>query len=105
MAIADVFEDNFAELLAWYASSGGETARASDHWRSHSGVPFRALNAVTRIRLAGSAPVAEATAWFVERAMPWRWLLHESSEPADLGDQLVAAGLELVSDNPAMALD
>jgi ribosomal protein S18 acetylase RimI-like enzyme len=101
---AAAFEANFAELLAWYASFGGETVRAADHWRSHSGVPFRALNAVTAIRLAGDAAIADAGVWFAERAMPWRWLLHDSSRPSDLADRLAAAGLELVSDNPAMGL-
>ena len=104
MTIAEAFEDNFAELLAWYASFGGETVRAADHWRSHSGVPFRALNAVTAIRLASDDAIGEATAWFTERAMPWRWLVHPSSGPADLGERLLAAGLTLYSDNPAMAM-
>jgi ribosomal protein S18 acetylase RimI-like enzyme len=105
MTVAEAFEQNFAELLAWYASFGGKTVRAPDHWRSHSAVPFRALNAVTLIRLARPAPVGDATAWFTERGMPWRWLVHESSRPADLGERLMAAGLEPVGDNPAMALD
>ena len=104
MTIAEAFEDNFAELLAWYGSFGGEMVKAGDHWRSHSGVPFRALNAVTAIRLAGDDAITEATGWFTERAMPWRWLLHPSSTPADLGERLLAAGLTLYSDNPAMAM-
>lgn len=105
MTDAAAFEANFAELLAWYASFGGETVRADDHWRSHSGVPFRALNAVTAIRLgaAGDA-IPEASAWFAARGMPWRWLLHPSSRPGDLGERLVASGLAAVSDNPAMGM-
>jgi len=104
MNVAEAFEDNFAELLAWYGSFGGEMVRAGDHWRSHSGVPFRALNAVTAIRLAGDDAITEATGWFTERAMPWRWLLHASSMPRDLGERLLAAGLTTYSDNPAMAV-
>jgi GNAT superfamily N-acetyltransferase len=106
MTDAAAFEANFAELLAWYASFGGETVRASDHWRSHSGVPFRALNAVTAIRLGrdAEAAIVDATGWFSERGMPWRWLLHASSKPADLGERLLAAGLTALSDNPAMGM-
>jgi GNAT superfamily N-acetyltransferase len=104
MDVAEAFEANFAELLAWYASYGGETVRAGDHWRSHSGVRFRALNAVTDIRLTSDAPIDEATSWFTERAMPWRWLLHPSSQPVDLGERLLGAGLTQYSDNPAMAM-
>jgi GNAT superfamily N-acetyltransferase len=104
MNVAEAFEDNFAELLAWYASFGGETVRANDHWRSHSGVPFRALNAVTAIRLTTDDAIPDATAWFAERAMPWRWLVHPSSQPVDLGERLLAAGLTTYSDNPAMAM-
>jgi len=102
--VVAAFEANFAEVLAWYASFGGETVRAEDHWRSHSGVAFRALNGVTAIRLRGSEAIAEATAWFVDRAMPWRWLVHDSSVPRDLGVRLVASGLDPLSDNPAMAM-
>jgi len=105
MDMAEAFEDNFAELLAWYASFGGETVRAADHWRSHSGVPFRALNAATAIRLGSDdAAITDATAWFTSRGMPWRWLVHPSSSPVDIAERLLAAGLTTYSDNPAMGM-
>ena len=47
---------------------------------------------MTAIRLASDDAIGEATAWFTERAMPWRWLVHPSSGPAELGERLLAAG-------------
>jgi ribosomal protein S18 acetylase RimI-like enzyme len=99
-------DDNFAELLAWYASRpGGELVRADDAWLCHSGVPFRAINAACRIRLGEPGRIAEVAEFFIERTMPWRWLVGPTSLPADLGRRLEAAGHVCVTDSPGMALD
>jgi ribosomal protein S18 acetylase RimI-like enzyme len=108
-AAAAALDENFAELLAWYASwPGGELIQDAELWRCYTGVAFRAVNVAARPRLTSATAdgtIRDATRWFVERGSPWRWLLGATAEPADLHDRLLAAGLEMVSDNPGMALD
>jgi ribosomal protein S18 acetylase RimI-like enzyme len=106
---AERLDENFADLLSWYASwPGGELHRDEEVWRCFTGVAFRAVNVAARPRLTPATAdrtIHEVTAWFVERGMPWRWLVGATSEPPDLEERLAAAGLVRVSDNPGMAAD
>ena len=106
---AAALDANFAELLTWYASSpGGEIRHDRDLLLTSSGVPFRAINAASRADLAPaivSERIVEAIAWLGARTDRWRWLVGPSSRPPDLGDRLLAAGLDLVGDSAGMALD
>jgi ribosomal protein S18 acetylase RimI-like enzyme len=106
---AAALDENFAELLAWYASwPGGDLRQDDDVWLCRTGVQFRAINAATRARLTpvtAGRRIQEVVDFFTPHDEPWRWLVGASSRPPDLGARLIAAGLTLVSDNPGMALE
>jgi GNAT superfamily N-acetyltransferase len=106
---ATALDENFAELLEWYASwPDGEVRRESDVLLCWSGVPFRAINAAALARLdpdLAQDRIAEISNWLAERTGRWRWLVGPSSGPADLTERLLASGLVQVSDNPGMAVD
>ena len=100
---------NFADLIRWYASRpGGEVAEGEDATLCSTGLAFRSINGVVEIDLAAATAdqrIAEVGAWFGARGVPWRWLVGPTSQPRDLGERLVRAGYELVSDSAGMALD
>jgi ribosomal protein S18 acetylase RimI-like enzyme len=106
---AGALDENFAELLEWYASwPGGEVRRDPDVIVCSSGVPFRAINAAALANLSvdGIADrIDDVSGWLAARTDRWRWLVGPSCRPADLEDHLVATGLVQTSDNPGMALD
>jgi GNAT superfamily N-acetyltransferase len=106
---AAALDANFAELLAWYASSpDGEIRHDHELLLTSSGVPFRAINAASRAALASSTAserIAEAIGWLGARNDLWRWLVGPTSRPPDLGDRLLAAGLDLAGESAGMALD
>jgi GNAT superfamily N-acetyltransferase len=108
-AVADAFDRNFAEILAWYASwPGGELVRHADVWLCWTGVPTRIVNAAALARFEPAAAdrrVGEVVDWFGARQQPWRWVVGSGSTPADLERHLERAGLELVSDNPTLAVN
>jgi len=108
-ALAAAVEDNFADLLAWYASfPGGRVDRAPDRWLCQTGVPFRAVNAVVRTDLPPATADTRIAATIAELRIagdPWRWLVGPTARPSDLIARLLAAGLALASDSPGMALD
>ena len=91
------------ELLAWYASwPGGEVRRDADLLLTSSGVRFRAINAAALADLAPASAagrIDDAVAWLSARTDRWRWLVGPTSRPLDLEERLIAAGLQLVSDN------
>jgi len=106
---AAALDSNFAELVRWYASRpGGEVVDGADVTTCSTGLAFRSINCAVDIDLAPSTAdrrIAEVGAWFGERGLPWRWLVGPTSRPLDLGERLVHAGYELVSDSPGMVLD
>jgi ribosomal protein S18 acetylase RimI-like enzyme len=106
---ATALDANFGELIRWYASRpGGEIVEAGDASLCSTGLAFRSVNGGVGLHLdpaAADRRIAEVAAWFGERGVPWRWLLGATSRPDDLGDRLLRAGFELVSDSPGMALD
>jgi GNAT superfamily N-acetyltransferase len=107
--VAAAFDRNFAEILAWYASwPGGELVRDSDVWRCWTGVPTRIVNAAVYARFEPSnveRRVRDVVDWFESRQQPWRWVVGSGSMPADVEQHLERAGLELVSDNPTLAVN
>jgi GNAT superfamily N-acetyltransferase len=102
---ARALDDNFTELLRWYASfAGGTVVQGSDAWLCHAGVSFRAINAAVRIRLRDATRVEQVNSFFADRGMPWRWLVGPTSRPAELEGWLMGSGLVRIGDNPGMAL-
>ena len=107
---AAALDANFAELIRWYASRpGGEVRRGRrrHHVLDRARLPLDQLRGRHRPRpgdgrASGSPRSATGSA---ERGMPWRWLVGPTSRPLDLGDRLLRAGFELVSDSAGMALD
>ena len=106
---ATALDSNFAELIRWYASRpGGEVVEGGDVTLCSTGLAFRSINGAVEIDLAPATAdrrIAEVGDWFGERGVPWRWLVGPTSRPLDLGERLLRAGYELVSDSPGMALD
>jgi len=106
---ATALDSNFAELIRWYASRpGGEIIEGGDVTLCSTGLAFRSINCAVEIDLAPATVdrrIAEVGEWFGERGIPWRWLVGPTSRPLDLGERLLRAGYELVSDSPGMALD
>ncbi|HVT10643.1 MAG TPA: GNAT family N-acetyltransferase [Fimbriimonadaceae bacterium] len=49
--------------------------------------------------------IAGAASFFESRGMPWCWQVGPASNPDDLGDKLVAAGLTLSHQTPGMGVD
>jgi GNAT superfamily N-acetyltransferase len=105
---AAALDANFAELLAWYGSQpGGEVRRDRDLVLTFSGVPFRAINAAVSADLESASirqRIGDAIDWLSARTDRWRWLVGPTSRPLDLEVHLLEAGLDLLSDNPGMAL-
>jgi GNAT superfamily N-acetyltransferase len=108
-AAAAALDANFAELIRWYAARpGGEVVDGGDVTACSTGLAFRSINCAVAIDLdpaAADARIAEIGGWFGERGLPWRWLVGPTSRPSDLGDRLIRAGFERVSDSAGMALD
>jgi ribosomal protein S18 acetylase RimI-like enzyme len=108
-AAAAALDGNFAELIRWYASRpGGEVVEGDDVTICSTGLAFRSINCAVAIALdpaTADERIAEIGGWFGERGLPWRWLVGPTSRPLELGDRLLSAGFELVSDSAGMALD
>jgi ribosomal protein S18 acetylase RimI-like enzyme len=106
---AVALDANFAELIRWYGGRpGGEVRDAPDVTLCSTGLDFRSVNGAVGLRLDPATiedRIADVTRWFAERVGTWRWLVGPTSTPLDLDRHLRAAGFELVSDNPGMALD
>jgi ribosomal protein S18 acetylase RimI-like enzyme len=83
-------------------------SEAPDVTACSTGLAFRAVNGAVGLRFDPSTieeRIADVARWFGGRAGPWRWLVGPTSAPPDLDRHLRAAGFDLVSDNPGMALD
>jgi GNAT superfamily N-acetyltransferase len=110
-AAAAALDANFAELIRWYASRpGGEVVEGGDVTTCSTGLPFRSINGAVANHLdldpaVADRRIAEVGTWFEARGVQWRWLVGPTSRPVDLGERLLRAGYELVSDSPGMALD
>jgi len=106
---AAALDANFAELIRWYGSRpGGEIRAGDDVTCCSTGLAFRSVNCAVDIDLdpaTADERIADVRDWFVARGVPWRWLAGPTSRPVDLGERLVRAGFELVSDGAGMALD
>ena len=107
---AAALDANFAELIRWYASRpGGEIVEGGDVTLCSTGLAFRSINCAVEIDLApATADRADRRGRrLVRGARPVRgagWSGRPAG-PLDLGERLVRAGYELVSDSPGMALD
>ena len=106
---AAALDANFAEVIRWYSGRpGGEVLEAPDVTLGSTGLAFRSINGAVGLRFDPAtieSRIADVTRWFAERVGPWRWLVGPTSAPPDLDRHLRAAGFDLVSDNPGMALD
>jgi GNAT superfamily N-acetyltransferase len=106
---AVALDANFAEVIRWYGSRpGGEVREDPDVTVGSTGLAFRAVNGAVALRLDPATieeRIADVARWFAGRVGPWRWLVGPTSSPPDLDRHLRAAGFDLVSDNPGMALD
>lgn len=73
-----------------------------------SGLPCDTYNFVLRARLrpeAAAGRIREAIRYFNEAGRPFSWWVGPADQPRDLGDLLVAAGLNRDEDELAMAAD
>lgn len=108
-AAAAALDANFAALIRWYAERrGGEVHDDGDLVRCSTGLAFRSINGVVGIDLdpeTADERIGQVRDWFAGRDVPWRWLVGPTTRPSDLGDRLVRASFELVSDGAGMALD
>ena len=108
-AAAVALDANFAGLIRWYAARpGGEVVDGDDITICSTGLAFRSINCAVGIDFDAATAderIAQVGGWFGERGLPWRWLVGPTSRPLDLGERLVRAGYELVSDSAGMALD
>jgi GNAT superfamily N-acetyltransferase len=105
---AAALDANFADLIRWYGSRPGGEIRAGDVTCCSTGLAFRSVNCAVAIDLDPATAddrIADVRDWFVERGVPWRWLVGPTSRPHDLGQRLIRAGFELVSKGAGMALD
>jgi ribosomal protein S18 acetylase RimI-like enzyme len=108
-AAAAALDANFAQLIRWYAARpGGEVVEGDDIAVCSTGLAFRSINGAVDLALdpaTADKRIGEISGWFGERGLPWRWLVGPTSRPSDLGDRLLRAGFELVSNSAGMALD
>lgn len=73
-----------------------------------TGIPEAGLNGVLQARLQPDdcdTQIATIVAEFQQRKLPFCWHIGPSSQPAYLGERLLAHGLTLSDDEPGMALD
>lgn len=56
-------------------------------------------------RGAEDLAIANAIEFFESKKLPWAWQVGPTSEPSDLGEQLVASGLVLSHSTPGMGID
>ncbi len=103
-----VIEQNLNAYLLSYAAIPGAVLRQNDRiaWVD-SGFASSSLNSVVFARFRPEEADTEIDAvltYFREHARPLTWHIGPSSEPADLGDRLIARGMSHAEDEPGMAV-
>lgn len=102
-------EENAARTLCEFAIGvGGESYQKPDMTRYISGLPIAFFNGVIAARLDLSqidAAITAALAPFQARNLPMTWMVGPGTQPEDLGQRLVAHGLESAGETPWMAID
>lgn len=109
VALIAAMEANAQELAVLW----GRALRAEFHEEPEqqwfiSGLPFELGNGVVRAAFTTAdvdAKIEEVTRHFKERNVPAAWLVGPSSQPADLGSHLEAAGWIRDDEAPGMAID
>lgn len=104
--LVQAIEDNAAELLMAMGAAGGGTQRetADVRW-TIGGSPIDYHNAVVAADLQNAdAVVAESLVELRNHGVPGCWHVGPSMRPADLGEQLVAAGFASGGSEPGMAV-
>jgi predicted N-acetyltransferase YhbS len=102
-------EENAALALCEFAlGAGGESYQGPEMTRYISGLQIAFFNGVIAARLDPSqidASITAALAPFQARNLPLTWMVGPGTQPQDLGQRLVAHGLELAGESPWMAID
>jgi hypothetical protein len=109
-ALADAADDNFVLHSTWALR---DSAHASIRIDAHltvvdSGLPCDTFNCVCRARLSAAEAanrVRDAIDSFARVKRPFSWWVGPADHPRDLGELLVAAGLERAEGELAMSMD
>lgn len=108
-SLVNAVEENQFEYLMDLARSPQVTI----HKRSELtwfliGVPFPGFNRIVHARLEANdidAKIEAALAPFKSRGVPMLWHVGPNTQPADLGERLIALGLTHAAEEPGMAAD
>jgi GNAT superfamily N-acetyltransferase len=108
-ALAAAIESNHWEFYAFLSRSphGRSREDAATQWVM-TGIPHPMFNGVFGARLSTAdvdAAIEETMAPFKARSAPMCWWTGPSTQPADLGERLVAHGLRRAEDLPGMAVE
>lgn len=111
--LAEAVESNLAEQFAYFRHSPrAEVEDTPELLRYVSGIPIPEYNGVIRARFAPGLPpeklaarIAAAITPFAARRQPFFWWIGPTTQPADLGSRLAAAGFSQAGDGPGMAAD
>lgn len=108
-ALTEAIEGNIAALVAiTRALPGASGAEEADLEWAISGAPFPNLNPVAGARFTPTNADARIEATlepYKARGVPLLWYTGPGSQPADLGQHLLAHGFSHDSDDPGMAID
>jgi GNAT superfamily N-acetyltransferase len=107
--VVRAIEANELERFAYVSQlPGGELHRSSQLTWFLTGIPYLLFNGVLNARLPANdleGSIARAMAPFVARKLPMFWMTGPSTQPTDLGQRLLAAGLSDAGDLVGMAAD
>jgi ribosomal protein S18 acetylase RimI-like enzyme len=108
-AVVRAIEENIFQVFRLFAQvPHAELLDGTDVLRLITGYAFPLANGITRARFAPDhmdAQIDLALEPLLERNLPAQWWIGPNSEPAGLGERLLAHDLQLGSAMPAMAAD
>jgi ribosomal protein S18 acetylase RimI-like enzyme len=108
-ALVRAIEANELERFAYMSRrQGGELHRGPHLTWFLTGIPYLLFNGILSARLPSDdldRRVAHALAPFVARKLPMFWMTGPSTQPKDLGQRLLAAGLSEPGELVGMAVD
>ncbi len=99
--------DSLWRLLAQYAKGASSEVRYGVSMVA-LGTPHQLFNLASCTRIPfgqEDEAIAYTIEYFAQKGKPWSWQVNTISEPRDLKERLVAAGLVHSHDNPGMAYD
>jgi GNAT superfamily N-acetyltransferase len=105
----EAIEANPAEFFAYMGQAPGvDLYNGPDMVRMITGIPFPVCNNVFRAKIPAESldkVIDETLSHFAARQVPMLWWTGPTSQPANLGERLVAHGLMPAGSPPGMAAD